>query len=142
MEKIKIKLFDKSLPLPKYHTDGSVGMDLCARETKTIKPGKLEYIPLNVAIKPPKGYWILMAARGGTHKKGIMLANSVGIFDEDFCGDNDEYHFAALNYTDKEVTIKKGERIAQLMLIKTTRAEIEQVDKMNNETRGKYGSTG
>ena len=142
MEKIKIKLFDKSLPLPKYHTDGSVGLDLYARETKTISPGKIERIPLNVAIEPPEGYWILMAARGSTHKKGILLANSVGIFDEDFCGEEDEYHFAALNYTDKEVTIKKGERIAQVILIKTARAETEQVDKMNRETRGKYGSTG
>jgi len=142
MEKIKIKLFDRSLPLPKYHTDGSVGLDLYARETKTISPGKIEHIPLNVAIEPPEGYWVLMAARGGTHKKGILLANSVGVFDEDFCGDEDEYHFAAYNCTDKEVTIKKGERIAQLMLVKTTRAEIKQVDKMNRETRGKYGSTG
>ncbi len=141
--KIKIKLFDKSLPLPCYHTNGSVGIDLYTREKATIKPREIKYIPLNVAIETPPGYWVLLAERSSTHKKGIMMANSVGIIDEDFCGEDDEYYFAAFNYTDKEVTIKKGERIAQAIIIKTTRIDkIEQVDKINNKTRGKYGSTG
>lgn len=142
MEKIKIKLFDRSLPLPKYQTKGSVGFDLYAKETVTIKPKEIVYIPLNVAIKPPEGYWILMAPRSSVHKKGIMMLNSVGIFDEDFCGNGDEYHFAAYNYTDKEVTIKKGERIAQTMVIETTKPGIEQVERMSSETRGGFGSTG
>ncbi len=142
MEKIKIKLFDKSLPLPKYHTEGSVCFDLYSRETIEIKPKEIAYIPLNVAIEPPEGYWVMMAPRSSAHKKGIVKANSIGIFDEDFCGNEDEYHFVAFNYTNKEITIEKGERIAQATLIKINKAEIKEVDEMDNQTRGGIGSTG
>jgi dUTP pyrophosphatase len=71
-----------------------------------------------------------------------MLANSVGIGDSDFRGDEDEYKAALLNFTDKPVTVEKGDRIAQGIFIKFTRGEWEEVEKMDNKTRGGFGSTG
>jgi len=140
--KLKIKRFDKSLPLPVYKTGGAVAVDLCARTDFTIESHQIGYIPMNVAIEIPDGYFILMAPRSSTHKIGITGLNGVGIFDRDFCGDNDEYHFIAYNFTDKPVVIEKGTRLCQLLLIKCENFEFTEVEVMNTPSRGGIGSTG
>lgn len=142
MRKIKIKRFDKSLPLPKYQTRGAVGFDLTAREKTAIKPGAVGYIPLNVAVATPKNYILFIAARGSTHKQGLMPIHGIGIGDPDYRGDRDEYKFPAFNFTRKPVTIAKGTRIAQGIFVKFTRADWQEVNKMNSKTRGGFGSTG
>jgi len=139
---IKIKRFDKSLPLPEYKTVGAVGFDLTAREKTIIKPGTVGYIPLNVAVATPKDHILLIAARGSTHKQGLMPVHGIGIGDPDFRGDNDEYRFPALNFTKKMVTIEKGTRVAQGIFIKFTKAQWQEVKKMTAKTRGGFGSTG
>lgn len=139
---ISIKRIDKTLPLPEYHTGGSVGFDLSARIDVEIKAHQIGYIPMNVIVEPPKGYWVLMALRSSAHKKGIMMANSVGIFDEDFCGDEDEYKLIAFNFTDKDVVIKKGDRIAQLIVVQTAKPKIVEMITTTKKTRGGMGSTG
>lgn len=140
--KIRIKRFEKDLALPKYHTEGAAGFDLTARTTMTIAPHTVGYVPLNVVIETPPDHFLLIAARGSTHKRGLMLANSVGIGDPDFCGDEDEYQAALLNFTDAPVTVVRGDRIAQGIFIKFTRGEWDEVDHMPNKTRGGFGSTG
>jgi dUTP pyrophosphatase len=140
--KVKIKRFDKNLPLPSYKTKGAACVDVYAREGITIAPHTVGYIPLNVAIEIPEGYWLMLAARGSTHKSGIIPANGIGIGDWDFRGDNDEYKMAALNFTDKEVVIEKGARIGQMMLMKYEMFEFEEVEHLGNEDRGSFGSTG
>ena len=140
--KLKIKRFDKSLPLPVHKTKGAVAVDLYSREEVTVEPHQLNYVPMNVAIEIPDGYFILMAPRSSTHKLGITGVNGVGIFDRDFCGDNDEYRFIAYNFTDKPVTIEKGTRLCQLLLIKCENFEFEEVEAMGNSDRGGIGSTG
>jgi len=140
--KIRIKRFDKNLPLPEYKTAGAVGFDLAARENHTIKPGQVGYIPLNVAIATPKDHILLVAARGSTHKFGLMPIHGIGIGDPDFRGNNDEYKFPALNFTKKNVTIEKGTRIAQGVFVKFTKAKWQEVNKMNSKTRGGFGTTG
>jgi len=139
---IKIKRFDKSLPLPAYKTAGAAALDLCARVDTEIESHQVGYIPLNVAIKIPEGYWVMVAARGSTHKLGIMPIHGFGIGDWDHCGDNDEYLFPVLNFTDHTVKIEKGSRIAQMMINKYEIVEIEEVDKLGNVDRGNFGSTG
>ncbi|MFQ5676221.1 MAG: hypothetical protein ACE5G1_10020 [bacterium] len=67
---IKIKRFDKSLPLPKYHSEQAACFDLVARETVEIPPHEVRLVPLNVAVDTPDGYFLLLAARSSTHKKG------------------------------------------------------------------------
>jgi len=140
--KIRIKRFDKSFPLPEYKTSGAAAFDLTARVGLEILPHKVGYIPLNIACETPKGYFLLLAARSSTHKKGLMLVNGIGIGDPDFTGDEDEYAAAYLNFTDNAVQIEAGERIAQGMFIKFEKAEWEEVDSLGNKTRGGFGSTG
>ena len=140
--KLKIKRFDKSLPLPIHKTKGAVAVDLYTRNDFTIESHQFSYIPMNVAIEIPDGYFILMAPRSSTHKIGITGLNGVGIFDRDFCGDNDEYHFIAYNFTDKPVVIEKGTRLCQLLLIKCENFDFEEVETMNNSDRGGFGTTG
>ncbi len=140
--RVRIKRLDKSLPLPQYKTKGAAGFDVYARITTTIKPKEVAYIPLNVVLEIPSGTWIMLAPRSSTHKLGITAANSIGVGDADFCGDNDEYHFAAFNFTDKEVTIERGARIAQMILVNHHQVNFEEVDSFNREDRGGFGSTG
>ena len=84
----------------------------------------------------------MMVPRSSTHKLGLMAVNSIGIFDRDYCGDNDEYGFISLNYTDNPVFIEKGTRLCQLLLIKCENFEFDETDKMNAPDRGGIGSTG
>jgi dUTP pyrophosphatase len=140
--KIKIKRFDKSLPLPAYQTAGAACMDAYARETVTIEPNSIGYIPLNVAIEAPEGHWVMLAARSSTHKAGLIPANGIGIGDSDFSGNNDEYKFIVYNYKDSAVTIDRGTRIAQFMILKVENVEIEEVEYLGNPDRGGIGSTG
>ncbi len=140
--KVDIRRFDKELPLPVYKTEGSVAMDCSAREDFTIAPDSLAYIPLNVGIKPPRGHFVLLAARSSLHKRGLFLANSIGIFDEDFSGDTDEYAAAVYNYTKNPVEIKRGERLVQIMVLPYDRVEWNEVETHGEKNRGGYGSTG
>lgn len=140
--KVKIKRFDKTIAMPVYKSPGAVAVDLAARETVRIAAGEVGYIPLNIGLQLPKGYWAMIVSRGSTHKLGLMMANSVAVGDEDFCGDGDEYMFPAFNFTKKEVVIEKGTRMAQLMVNKYERIEFEEVDHLKNKDRGKFASTG
>ena len=140
---IKIKRVDQSLPLPEYKTKGAAAFDLSARETVRIPPREVKYIPLNVILEVPENSWVLLAPRSSTHKLGITAANGIGIGDCDFCGENDEYHFAALNFTDKEVIIERGTRIAQMMILSYQQMQFEEVKSFEqHKTRGGFGSTG
>lgn len=140
--KIRIKRLDKTLPLPQYKTKSAAGFDVYARTTVAIKPKEVSYIPLNIVLEIPSGTWVMLAPRSSTHKLGITAANSIGVGDADFCGDNDEYHFAAFNFTDKEVIIERGTRIAQMILINYNPVQFEEVESFNRESRGGFGSTG
>lgn len=139
---IKIKRFDKTLPLPAHKTPGAVAVDLSSRLPVDIAPGEIAYIPMNVAIKVPDDYFILLAPRSSTHKLGIQGINGVGIMDRDYCGDNDEYHFAVRNFTDSSVHIDKGTRLCQLILIKCESFEFTETESMESPSRGGFGTTG
>ncbi len=142
MKKILVRRIDKSIPLPEYKTDGAVGFDLYARETFVIQPKEIAYIPLNVAVKLPKNCFFLLANRSSTHKLGITCVNGIGVGDGDFCGNNDEFSFPAYNFTDNVVTIEKGMRIAQGVIVPFERVDIEEVDDLEASDRGGFGSTG
>lgn len=142
--KIKIKRVDSTLPMPKYETHGSVAFDLYSRIDDVINPKELKLIPANFIISaPPKGYFLMLASRSSLPlKKGLMIANGVGIFDHDYCGPEDEYQIQIYNFSDKPAEIKRGDRLAQLMLIKFEKAEIEEVHEITGASRGGLGSTG
>jgi dUTP pyrophosphatase len=140
--KIRIKRFDKELPLPQRHTAGAAAFDLAARETVIIPSHTVGYVPLNVAIETPAGHFLMLAARSSTHKKGLLPANGFGIIDPDYSGDADEIKGAYYNFTDAAVTVERGERIAQAMFVGFVHGDWEEVDEMPNKTRGGFGSTG
>lgn len=140
--KAKIKRIDKSLPLPAYKTTGAAALDCHVRETVIAAPQQIAYVPLNVCIKPPKGHYVMLVARSSLHKRGLILANGIGIGDEDFCGNQDEYKAAVYNFTNAPVTIEKGDRIAQMIVRPYEKVEWEEVEDMANESRGGFGTTG
>ncbi len=140
--KMRIRRIDPSLPLPERKTSGAVAFDFCARERVEIPPGDFGYVPLNVVIEVPKGHVLYIFARSGTHKRGLMLANGVGVIDEDFCGETDEIRAVYFNFTKDSVTVERGERIAQGVVQKREEVEWEEVESMREESRGAFGTTG
>lgn len=140
---VKIKRVDKSLPLPQYHTSGSVGCDLYARVTTKIPPQSLAKIPANVIIQTPPGFMFMLAFRGSTpFRKGLIPANGVGVGDQDFYGPEDEYQIAVYNFTEKEVVVEKGERVAQGIFVQVEIAKWEEIETVAEKNRGMFGSTG
>ncbi len=141
--KIKVKRVDKSLDLPEYKTKGAVGFDLTAREEVTINPWEMKLIHLNLIVKVPKGYGLFLFSRSSVPvKKGLMIANSVGVIDQDYSGEEDELKTLVLNVTKKNVVVEKGERICQGIFLKLAVAKFSEVKKMSSKSRGGFGSTG
>lgn len=140
---IKIKRIDKTLPLPSYQTSGSVAFDLYSRIDDLIKAGETKLFPTNFIIEIPKGYMLMLAARSSlAPKKNLKMANGIGVIDQDFCGDDNEIRLVLHNYSEQDVQITKGERLAQGAFVRVDIADWEEVENMNNKNRGSFGSTG
>ena len=139
-ERLKVKYLADIEPLQEIWQGDWV--DLRCAEDMDIKAGEFAMIPLGVAIQLPKGYEAIVAPRSSTFGKyGIIMTNSIGIIDESYCGDNDQWRFPALAVRD--TNISKNERIAQFRIIRhQPYVDIEQVEKLGNEDRGGFGSTG
>jgi dUTPase len=75
-------------------------------------------------------------------KRGLMVANGVGVVDSDYCGPGDEIRIAVLNFTDAAVTVRRGDRIAQAMLLAAPRVSWEEVEELRPDSRGGFGATG
>jgi len=141
--KVKIKRIDKSLDLPIYETDGSVGFDIMAREDHDIESGKIGIVPSNLIVEVPKGYMLVVASRSSTPlKKGLTPPHGFGIIDHDYCGPEDEIGVLVYNFTDEVVGIKRGEKIAQGVFVRIDKFEWEEVNEINKDSRGGFGSTG
>lgn len=141
--KVKIKRLDKTLPLPVYETDGSVGFDLIARENTDIEPGKIAMVPANVIVEVPHGYMLVVASRSSTPvKKGLQPPHGFGIIDHDYCGPQDEIRVLVYNFTNAGVQVGRGEKIAQGVFVKIDKFEWEEVEEIERESRGGFGSTG
>jgi dUTP pyrophosphatase len=140
--KVRVKRIDKSLPLPVYETSGSVGFDLLTREDTIIPSKTLGFVPGNVIIETPPGYMLMLASRSSTpRKKGLLTPHGVGVVDVDYSGDEDELLIQVYNFSDSAVTVVKGEKLAQGVFVRVDKAEFQEVEKMNNESRGGFGST-
>lgn len=113
----------------------------CAEDTE-LYAGEYKMIPLGVAMELPLGYEALVAPRSSTFKKyGIEAANSIGIIDESYKGDNDEWHFLAR--ATRNTIIRKNERICQFRLFEHQPGVVFfEVNKLGNDDRGGFGSTG
>lgn len=141
---LTIKLIDTSLPIPAYHTPGSVAFDVYSRIDIDIEPWRPTIIPLNIVVAIPPGHMLMLSARSSTAKRyGLIVANGIGIIDEDYRGDDDEIGLSVLNFTSATVNIKRGDRVGQATLISIAKAErFVVVSHMNEANRGGWGSTG
>jgi len=139
---IKLKRFNTNIPFPGYKSEKAAAFDIYTRQDLEIAPHSVGMMPLNFAIELPPSHWLLLSARSSLHKKGVMLANGIGVGDEDFCGDSDEYQAALLNFTDQIVTLSQGERILQGIVLMREKVELIEVTTLRNKDRGGFGSTG
>ena len=140
MQTIKIKYLRDIQKIERFNVGDWI--DLRAAEDVTMKAGEYKAIPLGVAMELPQGYEALVAPRSSTFKKcGIILVNGIGIIDEAYKGDNDEWHFLA--YAVRDTVIHKNHRICQFRIIRhQPLIHLKEVEVLGNADRGGIGSTG
>ena len=144
MTKILIKKLSREVPLPKYETNGSSGMDLAANINTDIliDPGKTAIIPTGLALSIPKGFEIQIRPRSGlAAKKKISVLNTPGTIDADYRG---EIKVILINLGQESFKVEKGLRIAQMVVCPVIQAQLKEVDDLTETERGKggFGSTG
>ena len=135
---------DADIPLPRYMTDQSAGMDLCAAVKKdlVLKKGEITLIPTGFAIALPPGFEAQIRPRSGLAvKHGIGLINSPGTIDADYRG---EIKIAVINLGADPYTFRRGDRIAQMVIKKTYLAKLDMVEELDetNRNTGGFGHTG
>ncbi len=135
---------DTDIPLPRYMTPQSAGMDVCAAvtQTVTIHPGTIELIPTGFAMALPEGFEAQIRPRSGLAvRHGIGLINSPGTIDADYRG---EVKVALINHGPRPYPINRGDRIAQMIIARAFRAQLEEVDSLQKTPRGDggFGHTG
>lgn len=143
MNEIKIKYFSNEIDKLEFiEGDKSDWIDLRAAENVTLKAGEFKLIKLGVGMILPEGYEAHMLPRSSTYKNfGITMTNSMGIIDESFCGEKDEWRFPALAHRDTEIHV--NDRIAQFRIVKKMpKVVFEEVDHLNEVSRGGIGVTG
>ena len=142
MEKIKIKYLSDKIERLRYIDGKSDWIDLRAAERVELKKGEFKLIPLGVAMQLPQGFEAHIVPRSSTFRKwGILQANSMGVIDESYCGDDDVWGFPALAMRD--TTIVRGDRICQFRVMrKMDKPELVTVEHLDNASRGGFGSTG
>ena len=140
--RLPVTRIDDALPLPTYATDGAAAFDLAARETTAIAPGQVALVPANIVVAIPEGHVLLISSRSSTgRKRGLHVP--LGVIDRDYCGPEDEVRIQAWNLTDTPVTVERGERIAQALLMPVARAElVEMATAAGAVSRGGFGTTG
>ncbi len=126
-----------------YKTSGACAFDFEAFEDVTFAPGEWKIVETGTVVETPQGYCLILAPRSSIFKNyGLMQVNSIGIVDQDYCGDTDTIKFPYINMRKESVTIMKGERIGQGMFVKIEKPEFLFVDSMGNTDRGGFGTTG
>lgn len=140
---IAIKLLDDGMQMPRHQHDGDAGFDLSSAVDFVLEPGERATIPTGIAVAIPRGYAGLVLPRSGlAARHGIALVNSPGLIDSGYRG---EIAVVMIN-TDKREPfhIKRGDRIAQLVVQRIEEVTLAQVDGLNETSRGAggFGSTG
>lgn len=143
MLRVRIKRLDQSVNLPSYESDAAAGFDLAASRAMTIEPGQVALVPTGLVIEVPSGMFLGIFARSSTPlKRGLMVANGVGIVDPDYCGPDDEVKVQVLNFTTAPVRIGRGDRLAQGILLPAPHVNWEEVEGLKETSRGGFGATG
>jgi dUTP diphosphatase len=141
--RLRVRRLDPQAPLPSYAKPGDAGLDLVANSEVTLKPGERAVVPTGIAIAIPEGHagWVLPRS-GLASKHGITLANAPGLIDSGYRG---EVLVSVVNLDpDEAYTIRRGERIAQLVIAPFATVTVEESDALPASERGEggFGSTG
>lgn len=142
METIKIKYFSEEIEKLTYIEGKSDWIDLRAAKEMELKAGEFKLIPLGIAMELPKGYEAHVIPRSSTFKNfGVLQANSMGLIDESYCGDNDQWYFPALAMRDTVIHV--NDRICQFRIMKhQPELVFVETEKLEGKDRGGFGSTG
>jgi dUTP pyrophosphatase len=140
--RVRIRRLSADVKLPQYETAAAAAFDLAAATDLDVPPGEVRLVPTGLVIEVPAGMFLGVFARSGTPlKRGLMVANGVGVVDPDYCGPADEVKIAVLNFTARPVTIRAGDRLAQGIFLPAARVEWEEASAMRQQSRGGFGST-
>lgn len=132
----------EGLALPAYATAGAAGMDVLAAEDVTLTPGMRHAVATGLSMAIPEGYEIQVRPRSGlAYKFGVTVPNTPGTIDSDYRG---ELKILMINHGAEDFLVKRGERVAQLILAPVTQAAWQEVDTLDDTVRGAggFGSTG
>ena len=142
METIKIQYLNDEIERLRYIDGKSDWIDLRAAETVELKAGESCYLPLGIAMVLPQGYEAHVLPRSSTFRNyGILMSNSMGIVDESYCGDDDEWKMPG--YATRDCCIEANDRIAQFRIMEhQPPIEFEECLHLGNPSRGGFGSTG
>lgn len=138
---VKIKRLDpcKDIPVPSYASEGASGMDIraCVQTPVILQPGGIRLIPTGLAVAVPRGYEVQIRPRSGLAlKHGIGMVNAPGTIDSDYRG---EVRIILVNWGNNPFEVKKGDRIAQMVLSKVYQAQWMQVEALDDTSRGAGG---
>ena len=141
--RLQITRLDPNVALPEPATTHAAGFDLAAAVDVEIPPHSIKLVGTGLVIAVPEGYFLGIFARSSTPlRRGLMVANGVGVLDPDYCGPADEVKIQLLNFTAETVKISRGDRLAQGIVLPAPRIEWQEVDTITARTRGGFGSTG
>jgi dUTP pyrophosphatase len=143
MMPLRLKRLDRELPLPTYAHDGDAGLDLFAAQDLVLAPGQRALVPTGIALAIPEGFAGFVQPRSGRAlRDGLSFVNTPGLIDSHYRG---EVKIIAVNLDPSiPVTISRGDKIAQLVLQRVERADIQEVEDLGETQRGEggFGSTG
>jgi dUTP pyrophosphatase len=141
--RLKIRRLSPTIPLPSYATDEAAGFDLAAAHDLTVAPGGVALVRTGLIIEVPTGHFLGIFARSSTPlKRGLLVANGVGVVDPDYSGPEDEIMIQVLNFTGQEVQVKRGDRLAQGIVLQAPRVNWQEAGDIRPVTRGGFGVTG
>lgn len=141
---VRYKKLHPDAVAPEYKTPGAAAFDFGLVEDVAIPPRSFVKVRTGLVIQAPQHHVLLIVSRSSNPgKKGIDLANSVGVIDSDYRGPNDEIFLVLENITDSEVRFTAGERVAQGMIVPVPRVQLEAIaGEITEADRGGFGSTG
>lgn len=136
---VKIKKLQDDVKLPEYAHPGDAGLDLYARETRTLEQGEPHLFKLGFSTEIPEGYVAMLCDRSSMGKKGVRVLG--GIID---CHYRGEWGVILVNLTNNEVKVAPGDKIAQALILPVAGAMVEEVAELSETRRGEggFGSTG
>ena len=141
--RLRIRRLDSTIPLPTYGTGEAAGFDLAAAADAVIAPRTIALVRTGLVIEVPPGHFLAILARSSTPlKRGLMIANGVGVIDPDYSGPTDEVLIQVLNITGSDVEVRRGDRLAQGIVLPAPRVTWDEVAEIRGDSRGGFGATG